>query len=51
MVEPTEEQINQIREAALKAEEFESEYWSMSYEEGVRTCLDWIFERGEFPLD
>lgn len=47
----SEKEISDLYNQCVESEEFgESKYFGMTYEQGIKACLDWL-EGGEHPLE
>lgn len=48
---PTQNEIDDVIEWCLEADETGTNYSGMTYEQGVQAAIDWMQGRGENPKD
>lgn len=52
ITERTEKEIDELLNRCVEAEETgESAYPGMSYEQGIKAAIEWLFEGFEYPFD
>lgn len=51
MSQPTQDEINDVLDWCMEAEETGTNYSGMTYEQGVQAALEWIEGRGSNPKE
>ena len=48
----TKEEIDDLLNRCVESEETgESKYFGMTYEQGIKAAIEWLYEDGDNPLD